>query len=60
MVLEQFRNSVSNHMAIYTTAHEAQVPGLAAVLADEYVFTKNSESQKVHREVFLIKTLAQT
>lgn len=37
VVLEQFKNSVPNNVALYITEHKVKTPGKAVVLADEFV-----------------------
>ena len=43
MVLEKFKNSIPNHIAVYVSEHKVKTAAEAAVLADEYVLTHRSD-----------------
>lgn len=45
IVLEQFKNSVPGHIAIYISEHKVKTAAEAAALADEYVLTHRGDRE---------------
>lgn len=52
VVLEQFKNSVPEHVAVYINERKVKSPSGAAVLVDEYVLTHKSNFESHRHEFF--------